>query len=466
VSTCAQEFSFSTHALTAYDQTLSLDPAAARETLKAPATTSEHYVRSLSEAIELLVTEDRDNFAIWESAFEKRVDRKANSADELFFKGEIHLQWAFVYLKFGHEFDAALQLRKAYQVTQELQKRFPKYQAVLKTSGLLNVIIGSVPEKYNWLLSVLDMRGDVVKGMQQLDELRQSTHPLAYEAAIWHSFITGFVLQEPGVAIDDLQSIRVSRDSALVKFLLANLYIKNSDSERALSLITELERSGIPALPYLLYLKGEVLLHKGLYDDAISCYRKFLSDYKGENFVKDANYKIGMCHLLAGGNDEAKKYFQRAKDEGQENTEADKYAGRAVAQRDLPNVMITKLRYFTDGGYFENALNLISTLDRQTLPSRTEATEYRYRKARLFHKMGEIGKAVSLYEETIKLNGEDELYFAPNACLQLGYIAFEQQKYTDARNYFEKALSYKKHEYKNSIDSKARSALAQLKGRK
>lgn len=29
-------------------------------------------------------------------------------------------------------------------------------------------------------------------------------------------------------------------------------------------------------------------------------------------------------------------------------------------------------------------------------------------------------------------------------------------------NYFELALSYKKHEYKNSIDSKAKSALGQL----
>jgi len=39
----------------------------------------------------------------------------------------------------------------------------------------------------------------------------------------------------------------------------------------------------------------------------------------------------------------------------------------------------------------------------------------------------------------------------------------DQGKTSDAKNYFEKALTYKKHEYKNSIDSKAKSALAQLK---
>jgi hypothetical protein len=31
-----------------------------------------------------------------------------------------------------------------------------------------------------------------------------------------------------------------------------------------------------------------------------------------------------------------------------------------------------------------------------------------------------------------------------------------------ASDYFKRALSYKKHEYKNSIDTKAKSALAQI----
>jgi uncharacterized protein HemY len=47
--------------------------------------------------------------------------------------------------------------------------------------------------------------------------------------------------------------------------------------------------------------------------------------------------------------------------------------------------------------------------------------------------------------------------------LQLGYLLVEQKQVKEAKKYFEKALSYKKHEYKNSIDSKAKSALAQLK---
>jgi hypothetical protein len=89
--------------------------------------------------------------------------------------------------------------------------------------------------------------------------------------------------------------------------------------------------------------------------------------------------------------------------------------------------------------------------------------ELNYRKARLSHKINHISDAKLYYEKTIELNGSANWYFAPNACLQLGYILMQENNSNAAEEYFERALSYKKHEYKNSIDTKAKSALAQLK---
>jgi hypothetical protein len=73
--------------------------------------------------------------------------------------------------------------------------------------------------------------------------------------------------------------------------------------------------------------------------------------------------------------------------------------------------------------------------------------------------------AKKYYRETIELSGQDNWYYAPNSWLQLGYIGVEE-KDPEAATYFSRALEYKKHEYKNSIDTKAKSALAQLKKRK
>jgi hypothetical protein len=50
----------------------------------------------------------------------------------------------------------------------------------------------------------------------------------------------------------------------------------------------------------------------------------------------------------------------------------------------------------------------------------------------------------------------------PQAALQLGYLAQEAGQKALARSYFEKALHYPWHEYKNSTDAKANLALRKL----
>jgi len=100
------------------------------------------------------------------------------------------------------------------------------------------------------------------------------------------------------------------------------------------------------------------------------------------------------------------------------------------------------------------------------LPTKRDKVEFAYRKARLFHKMDDRVNAKQSYRQAIELNGEEPWYFAPNAYLQLGYLAVAENDKTTAEACFKKALEYKKHEYKNSIDSKAKSALAQLINRK
>lgn len=460
-----QEFSFRKADRQAYDRILNLDPASAREA-EISSSPEGNYVKALAEAVELILGENAEKFSVYEAAFDERTDRKASSANELFLKAETHLHWAFVYLKFGHELDAAIQLRKSYNITRDLRKKFPHYRAALKTSGLLHVMIGSVPDKYNWILDVLDMHGDVNEGLKELESLRKSSHPLALEANLWHAFILGFVLERPEDGLRELTA--ENQDSTVAtKFLQANLFIKSSRSEQALEAISQMDgRVNPQSFPYLSYLKGELLLHKGLYDESIQSYETFLGHYKGQNYLKDAYYKMGICYWVMNKRNAAQAEFSIAKGIGKETTEADRYAAKALLEKDPPPPALVKLRYFTDGGYYAEASEVASAMDVNSFTGKKDQVEFVYRKARLFHKMGESAKARSLYHDVIRINGDSEWYFAPNACLQLGYLAMEQKEWKEARQFFQDALSYRKHEYKNSIDSKARSALAQLRERR
>lgn len=458
------QWEFDEHTGAAYKLVLNLEFEEVHLLIPSPVSAQQHYVVSLAEALELLINEDAEKFTVFEERFSKRLERKTklNSPEDLLLQAEIRTQWAFVYLKFGHEFDAALNLRQAYLTVQSLKERFPKFQAVNKTSGLLNVVIGSVPQKYNWVLGLLSMQGSATRG---IDELELVKGPFAFEARMIHALVYGFLLQQPSVGMQEVKQVLATQPAnRLALFLGSALARKNRQSDGALAMLDTLDKQtrGEP-LQLTHYLRGEIYLYKGEYLNAISSYRWFIANYRGQNGIKDAHYKIGLCYWLNGNVNDAHAAFKIARVMGKDASEADKHAARSLADTELRHVMITKARYATDGGYYERARMLLDSIQLSDIPSIRDQTEYFYRKARLAHNTDDILNAKKLYMKSIEISGDQPWYFAPNSCLQLGYISLSEGRESEAKNYFNRALSYGKHEYKNSIDSKAKSALAQIK---
>ena len=452
-----------------YSLALNLRIKEAREQLKEAKTPEQIYVASLTDAIELLMTEDKRKFDQFENSFIQRLELLEEilhpAAESLFTMAELRLYWAFIYLKFGHEFDAAWNFRQAYLTVQECKIKYPAFLPIKKTSGLLEIILGSIPEKYHWLMSLLNMDGSVETGLNELEQVRSQSTSQYVETTLLYYLFHAYILPRTSIAMQGFDELlRTETNNRLVLFLGGSVAIKNSESEKALGYFQKVnENNNGIIVPYASHQLGEVYLHKGAYELSIESYQTFLATYEGRTYVKDAYYKIGICYWLMNNKTEAGKYFEKAKEEGKESAEADKYAARSLAENLYPNIKLLKIRYATDGGYYDEAKNIISSVGDEDLITSKEKIEFTYRKARLFHKSGSLNEARVNYLETIRKQGEENWYFAPNACLQLGYLLVDQRQPKEARKYFEKALSYKKHEYKNSIDSKAKSAFAQLK---
>lgn len=465
----AQQWFFDENTSEAYELILDLRIDEALQLIPEAKSAQEHYLVSLAQTLELLITEDAAKFQEYEDQFQDRLDARirASAPEYQFLMAEIHLQWAFIYLKFGHEFDAGSHLREAYLIAKKCREKYPEFMAIKKTTGLLEVILGSVPEKYNWLLGLLGMRGSITSGLTDLESARSSENVFAAEADLLYALIHGFVLQKPETGFEVLKEALDQRPSTrLMLFIAASLAIKNSQSEEALDLLNKLAQynNGLP-LYYADYLRGEIYLHKAEYLNALSSYRSFVNHYSGQNYMKDACYKMGLCYWLNGNTNDAISLFKEARTKGKEASEADKSAARNLSDKLMPHVKLSKARYAMDGGYYAEARALLSAISDRDLPDKRDQVEYYYRKARLEHKTGQTEAAKLFYRQTIDMAGDENWYFAPNSCLQLGYILAEQNNSAEARNFFQKALTYKKHEYKNSIDSKSKSAISRLEAR-
>lgn len=425
------------------------------------------YLLNLSETADILITEDEKRFDKINEDMRSRIEKIQNmpdNAETLFLRAEINLQRGFNLLNLGQELNAVLAIRQAYIHTQQCIKKYPSFIPIKKTSGVIQVMLGSVPDKYQWFMSLLGMKGSVKVGQKQLEELRLSSSSLNMEASILFYTIKGFLNQQFAEAARGLQENLVKEpDSRLLMFLTINMLMKNSESEQAYQIIQTLDKhpQGLQ-MTYVEYLRGETLIHRGEYAQAIPAYQKFIRSYKSRSFKKDAYYKISLCYYLLGDMTNARKNFETAKVTGRAASEPDKYADAMLAEPTFPNPKILKIRFYTDGGYYKEARELIKTVTAADLSKPKDATEFAYRKGRLAHKTQDLVTAKALYLQTIEQTGENPWYFAPNAALQLGYIAQAQGDLAAAKKYYEKALSYRRYEYKSGIDSKAKYALDQL----
>ncbi len=90
--------------------------------------------------------------------------------------------------------------------------------------------------------------------------------------------------------------------------------------------------------------------------------------------------------------------------------------------------------------------------------------EFNYRVARIFDDLGRDTEAVKMYTYAIKLGEYRTEYYAARAALQIGLIYEQQGKKNVAIEYFKKCLKMKDHDYKDSLDQKAKAGIARCGG--
>ena len=351
-------------------------------------------------------------------------------------------------------------LKRAYKVISENQKKYPAYIDNLKTLGLLHVIIGSVPQKYQWIVSLFGLEGSVDLGLSELESISLADNIFSTESAIIQSLVYTYLLgkQEQGVqTFNDIYAKESNNE--FLAYLNMLLLAKNQQSEKASQILINFLNTDIN-IPTLYYLGGEINLQKGEYDEAIRLYKTYLESFKGKSNIKDAHYKIYLCAHLQNS-DQAEKLKLVAQNTGERITESDKHASRILSLEEAPNPTIMKIRLFTDGGFYDQAEQLIEG-QKNNFPNSKDKAEFEYRKARLAHQRNRFEKAEKFYLNTIQLSKSQNWYFGPNSCLLLAKLYQKQNDKNKAKIYYKKVFEFRNYEYQRSIENKAKRGLESL----
>lgn len=422
----------------------------------------------------LFFNEDPADFKRLMSNFDSRISvldkGPQNSPYYNFSKAIVYLQKACVEIKFGKQWSATWDFRRAFNLVKDNKKMYPTFIANNMIYGPMQVAAGIIPDGYKWMASIFGIKGSISEGINQMERFLNSDDPLARlfhnEASFYYCYVLFYIKNEPDkvfryISSNDLDLV----NNHLLAYMACNLAINDKRSEYAKQVILNRNRSAA-------YLKisawdfemGYIQMHQMALTDAIRSFQNFLSSFKGKFYVKDAYDKLSWCYYLSGNRGAAETARKNILSHGNLITDADKQAQKEAQSGKWPNTLLLKARILSDGGYNKEALTLLSGKSAADFDAPEEKLEFAYRVARIYDDLGRDADAIKMYQYAMKIGETRPEYFAARAALQVGMIYEREGRNDMAVYYFKQVIRMKDHEYKDSLDQKAKSGIARCTG--
>ena len=386
----------------------------------------------------------------------------------LYSQAEIHLQWAGNRLKFEEYLTAAYEINKAYRLLTKNQNLNPDFIPNLKSLGILHALIGSIPSNYSWALTAIGMKGSIAQGMSEMESLintaKENTEYafLIDETYFMYSFLKMNLQNDPEGLQYILNDIE-SSNNLLLNFAASRLASKLGQNDLAISILENRKQTSAHyPFWYLDYLLGVCKQNK-MNHNAIKHFEKYVSSFKGQNYIKSAYMRISWHHLLQGDIDNFKLAQANIYHYGNTLVDGDKEAQKAFEKRSQPHPQLLKSRLLFDGGYNQKALKSIKKIDNPMLFSNSKhIIEYFYRKGRIYDEMQKISLAKDNYLKAINLGRNSNYFFAAKSALQLGLIYEKNENNNKAIHFFKECIAMENHEYEQSLEQKAKAGLNRL----
>ena len=386
----------------------------------------------------------------------------------LFTQAMLQMQWAAIHIKFNEKWAAGWSVKAAFSLVKENVKKFPDFYPNKVIYGPLQAAAGTIPAGYQWLSSMMGIKGNIANGMKDLQGLINSKDPTAVafkdEATFYYCYLKFYMENKPAEALTLVKALDVVNNH-LYAFMGANLNLNGQRSAETQQYV--LQRN--PSAAYLatpmwdFELGYAKLYHLEL--DANVYIERFLKSFKGKFYIKDAWLKLSWYYWLQGNTARYNDCLQQIKKQGSAETDADKKALKEASSGVTPNTTLLKARLLSDGGFYMDAFKLLNGKGTDDFERDEDKVEFAYRAARIYEELAKPDEAIQAYLGCIKIGRQRTEYYAARAALQIGII-YEQRKNNKslAIAFYQQCLDMPAHDYKNSLDQKAKAGIARCKG--
>lgn len=428
-----------------------------------------YHIENYIDFFTLFINENKDEFDRLEKNKDIRI-KKINKGDKespyyLFIKAEINLQWATARLKFGETTTPLLEVYRAFKLLEKNTDKFPYFIENKKSLSIIHAISESIPGAIRFVFNV---KGSIEQGTAEINDVIKHTeqHGFLYsdEAYAINAYILFFQNNKKKEAYDLLFNADLDHStSPLLCFLKANIAQKNGFNEQAIQILEERPKGDeYFDFPYLDFMYGKFKLYT-LDKDANRHMLKFLEDFKGRHYIKEAYQKLAWYELAQNEDISAYKHYMKlCQEEGYALVDEDKQALKESEDKKIPNATLLRARLLFDGGYYSKAYGLLAQKSYQFTDRDDDRLEFNYRMGRISHELQNYPDAIEFYLLTLDEGKKKKSFMSCNAALQIALILEGQKKYKQSKQYYERCLDISPSEYKTSLHQKAESGLERV----
>lgn len=478
VSARQKVFDFNTRCEQAYDAIMQLRLNTGRALLEAekkehPDNLAPYFLDNYADFFPLFFNEDPAEYSKKRSLRSFRLNKMAEGSPDspyyLYTQAAIKFQWALIKIKFDEKWDATWEIRKAYMMLKENQQRFPGFVPNNLLLGAMQTVFGTIPEGYKWITNILGLKGSMKDGMANVNKFIESNAPEAKlfreESYYYYCYLMLFIVNKPEETWEFLQRKQLdTKNNYLFALMVANLSLNNQKAATGIKVLQERNDTAEYAdIQYYNYVMGLLKLTR-LDQDAHIYLERFVNNFKGKFYVKECLQRLSWYYYLEGNQAAADKYRALILTKGGLETDADKQALKEAKTGKWPNPFLLRVRLLSDGGYFTKALALLLTKKAAEFPAMEDKLEYAYRLGRIYDESGQDDQAIAMYEVTIKVGSNRQEYYAARASLQMGYIYEKRNDKAKAIECYQRCLNMKGHDYKNSLDQRAKAGMQRVNG--
>jgi len=469
---CQPVFDYNQKCKTVYTDVLKLKiPYAQKviqeEKLKEPDNFAWLLLQSYCDFLYIFINEDYKAFEQLEQDFDKRLELidqlDNNNPWKKFAKAEMYIHKATARAKFEEFFTTVWEIRKANKLLQENNRLFPDFKPNQKSLSIFNAVFGTIPDKYKFGARLLGFKGNVAEGMQQIEDYlvyAKEQNMFYDEMLLLHNFFLIYLDKDFENAYQIASTQLKPKESLLHNFIAAEIAYKTGRIEEAIEVVENHPKNkDYMPYPFMDYYLGIFKMTQLNTSEAIPLITSFLTKFKGRHYIKEAWYRLALCHLIEKDTLSYFRCLKNVETTGYQLYDADRQSYANSVSGEMPNTKLLKARLLNDGGYYNKSLAILMQMDTPGVKYK-DNLERLYRLGRVYEALNETEKALQYYKKVVDFAHNDKYYFGGRACLQLGNMYKRLKEFELADTYYKMTFRYNKHPYKDSFEQQAKAGIS------